>query len=256
MSAAVAVAAALGSLVGTSGASAAGATDSSELRKAVTVSAVRAHQSALQKIANRNGGHREASSSGYRASADYVADKLSAAGYSVTRQPFEYDYYEELGPASLTGPAGFPYTYTDGQNISTMDYSGSGSVTGLVDFATPTVPLPVGQPDSSTNDGCEDSDFDGFTGTIALIQRGTCEFQQKIRIAKENGALAVIIFNEGNSDARSGIDFGQASFSQTVPVIEMSAASGAQLVDYTRAKGPVQMTVTTSTISSGARRRT
>ena len=158
MSAAVAVAAALGSLVGTSGASAAGATDSSELRKAVTVSAVRAHQSALQKIANRNGGHREASSSGYRASADYVADKLSAAGYSVTRQPFEYDYYEELGPASLTGPAGFPYTYTDGQNISTMDYSGSGSVTGLVDFATPTVPLPVGQPDSSTNDGCEDSD--------------------------------------------------------------------------------------------------
>ena len=66
----------------------------------------------------------------------------------------------------------------------------------------------------------------------------------------------MIIFNEGNSDARSGIDFGQASFSQTVPVIEMSAASGAQLVDYTRAKGPVQMTVTTSTISSGARRRT
>ena len=257
MSAVAAVAAALSSLVGASGATAATPTDTSKLRNAVTVSGVRAHQSALQKIANRNDGHREASSSGYRASADYVAGKLTAAGYRVTRQPFNYDYFEELAPATLTGPAGFPYTYTAtgaSPNISTMDYSGNGSVTGLVDFATPTVPLPVGQPDSSTNDGCEEADFmspeyGGFTGDIALIQRGTCEFQQKIRLAKAAGAEAVIIFNEGNTTERSGVDFGQASFPQTVPVIEMSAQAGAQLVEYIRANGPVTMTVTTSTIS-------
>ena len=137
----------------------------------------------------------------------------------------------------------------DNPNISTMDYSGNGSVTGLVDFVDPTVPLPVGQPDSSTNDGCEDSDFANFDGTIALIQRGTCEFQQKIRIAKENGALAVIVFNEGNSEERSGVDFGQASFPQTVPVIEMSAQAGADLVQYIEDNGPVEMTMTTTTIS-------
>jgi Zn-dependent M28 family amino/carboxypeptidase len=250
MSAAVAVAAAVGLLVGATGAPAATPTDSSALRKAVTVSAVRAHQSALQKIANRNDGHREASSPGYTASADYVAGKLRAAGYQVTRQPFGYDYFEELAPATLTGNVPFTYTATgDNPNISTMDYSGNGSVTGLVDFATPTVPLPVGQPDSTTDDGCEAADFVGFTGDIALIQRGTCEFQQKIRLAKEAGADAVIVFNEGNSAERSGVDFGQASFPQTVPVIEMSAQSGAELVAYIRTNGPVTMTVTTSTIS-------
>jgi Zn-dependent M28 family amino/carboxypeptidase len=250
MSAAVAIAAALGSLAGVSNATAATPTDSSPLRKAVTVSAVRDHQSALQKIANKNDGNREASSPGYTASADYVAGKLSAAGYQVTRQPFVYNYFEELAPATLTGDVPFIYTATgDNANISTMDYSGSGSVTGLVDFVTPTVPLPVGQPDSTTDDGCESADFAAFTGDIALIQRGTCEFQQKIRLAKEAGAVAVIIFNEGNSEARSGVDFGQASFPQTVPVLEMSAQAGAQLVEYIRANGPVTMTVTTFTIS-------
>jgi Zn-dependent M28 family amino/carboxypeptidase len=246
LSAAVAVAAALGSLGGASGATAATPTDSSALRKAVTVSAVRAHQSALQKIANRNDGHREASSLGYTQSADYVAGKLRAAGYTVTRQPFVYDYFEELAPATVTGG---PFTYTPDVDIATMGYSGNGSVTGVVDYVTPTVPLPVGQPDSSTNDGCEAADFAGFDGDIALIQRGTCEFQQKIRLAKEAGALAVIIFNEGNSEARSGVGFGQASFPQTVPVVEMTAQAGAQLVEYLRANPGVVLTVTTTTIS-------
>ena len=56
---------------------------------------------------------------------------MEAAGYEVTRQPFEYNFFEELAPPTVTGTSpGFPFTYTDGVNISTMDYSGSGTVTG------------------------------------------------------------------------------------------------------------------------------
>ena len=62
-----------------------------------------------------------------------------------------------------------------------MGYSGNGRVTGVVREVTPTVPLPVGQPDSTTNDGCEAADFAGFSGDIALIQRGTCEFRRRSR---------------------------------------------------------------------------
>jgi Zn-dependent M28 family amino/carboxypeptidase len=250
MSAAVAVAAALGSLAGASGATAATPTDSTKLRDAVTLSGVRAHQAALQKIANKNDGHREASSSGYKASADYVAGKLTAAGYRVTRQPFAYDYFEELGAPSVTGG---PRTYTPGVDIATMGYSGNGTVTGVVDFVDPEVPLPVGAPDSSTSDGCEDTDFAGFDGEIALIQRGTCDFAVKIANAKEAGALAVIIFNEGNSDARSGVGFGQATFPQSVPVVEMSAAAGAELVESLRTTPGRVLTVTTHTISENRR---
>ena len=135
-----------------------------------------------------------------------------------------------------------------------MDYSGSGTVTGVVQGVNDNiVPLPVGQPDSTSNAGCEDADFTGFTGDIALIQRGTCFFSDKIANAVEAGAEAVIIFNEGNSEERSGVDFGQASFPQDVPVIEMSAEAGAALVEYIEAEAAagrqVTLTVTTSTVS-------
>jgi PA domain len=161
---------------------------------------------------------------------------MEAAGYEVTRQPFEYNYYEELAPAVVAGTSpGFPFTYTDGVNISTMDYSGSGTVSGVVQVVNDNiVPLPVGQPDSTSNAGCEDADFTGFTGDIALIQRGTCFFHEKIANAVEAGAEAVIIFNEGNSFERSGIDFGQATFPQDVPVIEMSAEAGPLLSSTSR----------------------
>jgi PA domain-containing protein len=120
-----------------------------------------------------------------------------------------------------------------------MDYSGSGTVSGVVQGVNDNiVPLPVGQPDSTSNAGCEDADFAGFTGDIALIQRGTCFFHEKIANAVEAGAEAVIIFNEGNSPERSGIDFGQASFPQEVPVIEMSAEAGPRLSSTSRRRRP------------------
>ena len=120
----------------------------------------------------------------------------------MTRQPFEYNFFEELAAPTVAGTSpGFPFTYTEGPNISTMDYSGSGTVSGVVQGVNDNiVPLPVGQPDSTSNAGCEDADFTGFTGDIALIQRGTCFFSDKIANAVEAGAEAVIIFNEGNSD--------------------------------------------------------
>ena len=116
-----------------------------------------------------------------------------------------------------------------------------------------TVPLPVGAPDSSTSSGCEDADFAAFTGDIALIQRGTCFFSEKIANAVEAGAEAVIIFNEGNSEERSATDFGTASEPQDVPSSrcrrrqEPSSSSSSAL--SVRPAGRSSMTVTTSTVS-------
>jgi hypothetical protein len=164
---------------------------------------------------------------------------MEQAGYQVTRQPFEYNFYEELAPPTVVGTSGFPFTYTDGEDISTMDYSGSGTVTGVVQGVNDNiVPLPVGQPDSTSTQAARMPTFTGFTGEIALIQRGTCFFSDKIANAVEAGADAVIIFNEGNSEERSGVDFGQASFPQDVPVIEMSGRRcGASGVHRGRSRG-------------------
>ena len=164
-------------------------TDTTALRGAVTVGGVRAHQTQFQGFANQSSGTREASTLGYQLSADYVADLMDGAGYDVTRQSFPYNFFQELAPPTVVGTsAGFPFTYADGVDISTMDYSGSGTVSGVVQGVNDNiVPLPVGQPDGTSNAGCEDSDFAGFTGDIALVQRGTCFFSDKIANASRGG---------------------------------------------------------------------
>jgi Zn-dependent M28 family amino/carboxypeptidase len=229
-------------------------TDTTALTTAVTVEGVRAHQAQFQAIADANGGTREASSPGYTASADYVAGLMEAAGYEVTRQPFEYNYFEELEPATLEGTSlGFTFTYVNGEDIGTMGYSGTGPFSGVVQEVDVIVPLPTGQPDGTSNSGCEPEDFAGFTGDIALIQRGTCDFSVKIANAVAAGAQAVIIFNEGNSPERSEVGFGQATFPQDVPVLEMSAEAGAALVEFIRSERAAGREVTlagsTNTIS-------
>ena len=235
--------------------SAAVPTDTAALRSEVNAAEIYTHLQEFQDFASANGDTREASTAGFDLSADYVAGLMEDAGYTVSRQTFPYNFFEQLAPPVLVGltPSPFPYTYDDGEDISTMDYSGNGTVSGVVQEADVTVPLPVGQPDGTSTSGCEDADFAGFTGDIALVQRGTCFFFEKIENAVEAGAEAVIIFNEGNSDERTGVDFGQASFPQDVPVLEMSSAAGAQLVELIRteraAGRTVTMTVTTTTVS-------
>jgi hypothetical protein len=68
----------------------------------------------------------------------------------------------------------------------------------------------------------------------------------------------VIIFNEGYSEDRTGIEFGQASFPQDLPVIEMSAEAGAASVEFIEAEAaagrPVTLTVTTTCSRSASPR--
>ena len=154
--------------------------DTFDLREAVTVDGVRAHQAAFQAAADAYGGTRESSTPGYDASVDYVADMMEAAGYNVTIQPFDYPFFEEIEPAELEQVAPFPtvYPYFDDAGFATMEYSGSGDVTAIAEGVDLILP-PADVANTSTS-GCETEDFAGFTaGNIAVIQRGTCDFVVK-----------------------------------------------------------------------------
>src|SRR5262245_66120139 len=72
-----------------------------KLLECVTLEGVRAHQAALQAIADANGGDRFAASQGYVDYVDYVVGKLEGAGYAVTAQPFPYTTFFRLGPSPL-----------------------------------------------------------------------------------------------------------------------------------------------------------
>jgi Zn-dependent M28 family amino/carboxypeptidase len=197
------------------------------IRKAVTLAGVREHQQAFQDIADDNDGTRASGTDGYDASADYVAQRLQAAGYTVTRQPFQFPFFEQLSPSLFERVAPAPTTYVEGQDFFTMSYSGSGDVTApvqAVDLVLPASPTP-----NTSNSGCEASDFAGFVpGNIALMQRGTCPFGVKAVNAQAAGAAAVIIFNEGQPGRTDALG-GTLGAPVAIPAVDTSFAIGADL---------------------------
>ena len=164
-----------------------------KLRKAVTVSGILQHERALQRIANQNDGTRASGTPGYDASAAYVAKKLRKAGYKVKKQEFTFPFFQALAPSELSEVSP---TATNFES-ETFTYSGSGEIQGPViptnDIVIPPTPTP------SSTSGCEASDFPTAPAepAIALIQRGTCTFEDKVKNAAAAGYEAVIIFNEG-----------------------------------------------------------
>jgi Zn-dependent M28 family amino/carboxypeptidase len=172
-----------------------------KLLECVTVEGVREHQEAFQAIADENGGIRTSGTPGYDASAAYVAARMEAAGYNVTMQPFQFNAFIQLGPSTLEQLAPSSVTYVEDTDYNLMAQTDPGEVTGLVTA----VDLDLGLGNSSTS-GCEAADFGGFpAGDIALIQRGACSFQLKGENAAAAGAIGAIIFNQGNTEDRTGL---------------------------------------------------
>jgi Zn-dependent M28 family amino/carboxypeptidase len=195
------------------------------LMECVTLDGVAKHLAKFQTIADAHDGNRAAGSAGYTASADYVQKKLEHAGYTVTRQLFDFDRYEVVGTPTLARTAPTPATYvysTDRRtgDFQDMAFSGSGTVTGTV------VPVDI---DSETS-GCEATDFPAAAeGQVALIKRGTCEFGVKAGNAEAAGFAAVIIYNDGLTPERTGLINGRLGGPAGVPVLDATFAVGEQL---------------------------
>jgi Zn-dependent M28 family amino/carboxypeptidase len=197
-----------------------------KLMECVTLEGVRAHQAALQAIADANGGDRFAASQGYVESVDYVVGQLEAAGYEVTVQPFVYTTFYQLGPSTLEQVAPGVATYVETVDYGLMDQTDPGEVTAAVTA----VDLQLGLGNTSTS-GCEPADFAGFpAGNIALLQRGTCFFQVKAENAAAAGAVGVIIFNQGNTPDRTGIFAGTlgATYAGGIPVFAATYGRGVE----------------------------
>ena len=89
-----------------------------KLQECVTVEGVREHQAEFQAIADANGGIRTSGTSGYDESVDYVVDRMTAAGYDVTVQEFQFNAFNQLGPSTLEQVAPGTVTY-----IENTDYN-------------------------------------------------------------------------------------------------------------------------------------
>jgi aminopeptidase Y len=187
-----------------------------KLLECVTLEGVRAHQAALQAIADANNGIRVSGSPGYDKSVDYAEKVFKDAGYIVTRQAFQFQTFITLSPSVLEQVAPPPA----GPIANTiLSYSGSGDVTAPV-FALPAPP-------ADATPGCEAADFAGFpAGSIALISRGACTFAIKATNAFNAGASAVVIYNNQPGDINGTLGNG---FALNIGVTSVIQAIGQQL---------------------------
>ncbi|KAH8176693.1 peptidase family m28 domain-containing protein [Sarocladium implicatum] len=142
----------------------------------------------FNKIARDNGGNRAFGLPGYNASLDFVLER------AVTRFGKHMDTYvqgftwlfEQTREISVTGP--------DGEDVRVVSllYNDPtplpGGVTGeLVD-------TPV---DDERGSACFEDQWDGIDaeGKIVLIKRGLCAIAEKLILAKDHGAIGVILYH-------------------------------------------------------------
>ncbi len=199
---------------------------SDDLQDAVTVERVLGHVNALADIAQDNGGNRASGAPGYDASATYVHAQLVQAGYDVAYQDFAFLAFTELSPPTFAQLSPTPTSYARGQDFATARFSGAGTVQARAQFVDVILPPPA-EPGSTS--GCEAADFANFTaGNVALLQRGTCTFGIKASNAKDAGASAVIVFNEGQP-GRTDVVAGTVGEPVDIPVIGTTFAIGSAL---------------------------
>ena len=184
-----------------------------KMRDAVTAQGMQRHLEAFQRIADANDGNRASGFPGYDASADYVMEQLRDAGYSPTTQVFDFVVFDEVTPPVFQQTAPTARTFDPQEDpededfeFLSMNYSDSGDATGdLVPIDVNLAAVPANRTSTS---GCEDADFTAASfeaGDIALIQRGTCSFYDKVRKAQEHDAAGVVIFNQGNDAGRMDV---------------------------------------------------
>ena len=159
------------------------------------------HLEMLYGIAQANGGNRAAGLSGYDESLDYIKTTLESVGYEVSFNAFPFNAYYVIGDGVLNATLPEPTEYAFGSDFVYLTQTDPGKAEGAI----MSVDLALGEGNLSTS-GCEIEDFAGFTaGSIALIQRGACSFQQKAENAAASGAIGAVIFNQGDSEDRKGL---------------------------------------------------
>ncbi|MFJ2867474.1 M28 family peptidase [Kitasatospora sp. NPDC087314] len=181
---------------------------------------------ALQRIADRNGGTRVAGSKGHDESARYVYEQARRAGLKVSRQEFEYTFFEaRTQHLQVLSPQAEPVP------LIAMTYSVGGPDAGLT---TDLAVVPV-----SATTGCAPADYPAgaFTGRIALIQRGGCGFAVKQAAAATAGAVGAIIYNNAEGDLNGTLGEPTAG---RIPTGGITRAAGEALAAKAAA-GPVRV---------------
>ncbi|OAA55188.1 aminopeptidase Y [Cordyceps fumosorosea ARSEF 2679] len=143
----------------------------------------------LQKIARDNGGNRAHGTSGYKASVDFVVERVvKRFGARLDTYVQEFNYtYTGIRNFELTGPDGDKVDFYNHQQILSTPLPGG--------LTAPLLHMPV---NGTRGTMCLPEHWDGIdvAGKILLFQYAVCNATYThIRLAKQNGASAVVFYN-------------------------------------------------------------
>jgi|CXWL01.1.fsa_nt_gi uncharacterized repeat protein (TIGR01451 family) len=136
-------------------------------------------------------------------------------------------------PPSIAGAyAAAASAYTDPTPPPPPAASGqTGSVVLMVDATAP------------INDGCQaPTNGAAIAGNIALVDRGTCNFNVKVQFAQTSGAIGVIVGNNAAGDPVPNVMGGAATIEMTIPGVSVSKATRDAIV-AALGSGPVNVTM-------------
>jgi aminopeptidase YwaD len=161
-------------------------------------------------------GSRPAGSAAYDQAVLYAADQLRQWGYQPILQSFPVETYDDRG-------AQLEVTSTSGGVVQLQADTLTYSVGGQVE--APLVAAGLGQA----------SDLAGVDvrGRIALVQRGTLRFSEKVANAAAAGAVGVLVYNDTVGPVQ-----GSLAAPEAVPAVTISGDSGQRLLGLLAA-GPV-----------------
>jgi Zn-dependent M28 family amino/carboxypeptidase len=185
-----------------------------QMAERVKTDAMMAHLQALQDIADANGNTRAVGTPGDVASVDYVVGALRERGFEVQTPEFTYRISDSepgtvaIGSDSFTA-RGLKYTIGTPQ-------------------AGVTAPL-VAARSGDESPGCTADDYDGIAvaGAVVLVDRGKCPFTDKLTVAVNRGAVALIVADNEDEEAMGGT-LGEAT-AVKIPVVSVTKAAGATL---------------------------
>ncbi|KAA8884292.1 M28 family peptidase [Nocardia colli] len=188
------------------------------------------HLTAISGLTMALGGNRLSGSPAYEASAQYLAARLTAAGYQVTRQQFsfpDYDIQSETG--SVTAPQARPLHPVIARFSRPTPNGGLNAA----------LSLPTGK-----DTGCSADDYANtdVRGKIVLVRVGDCFITQKQLVAAEVGAAAMLM-NGDTPNPTLNLRYRMVPPADArIPTATLSRGEAEQLIGEVTA-GPVQLTL-------------
>ncbi len=142
----------------------------------------------LQKIGRDNGGNRAHGLPGFKVSRDFVLERVvKRFGARLDTYVQEFNHtFSQVRRIELQGPDG------EEVDVYTLQYVSSTPLPNGVTASLLDTPV-----DDKRGSMCFADQWDGIdaTGKIVLLKRGVCAIADKLKLAKQHGALAAVLYN-------------------------------------------------------------